>query len=122
MVTFFSSSTQSSCFRLTLYKLVGGWARGHASGGKWYWEDDIFDMVKRWGALQNDVHMRIIGARQSLEQFRRERIKLVADVHEVSSSFMMNVQIINDPFLPGGLACQGMFPVAQEYPLGVYDG
>lgn len=69
--------------RLTLACLVGGWAHGHASTSKFYWEEDIYDMARRWGAMQNDVHMRIPGAKQKLETFRDDRKNLVLSIREV---------------------------------------
>jgi hypothetical protein len=40
-------------------------------------------MAYKWGLLQKDVHMRIPGAKQKLENFRRERMTLVGEVLEV---------------------------------------
>jgi len=57
---------------------AGGWAHGYASNSKFYWEDDIYSMVKEFGKYQKDVELRKRGAKQALDDFKNSRIKFVA--------------------------------------------
>lgn len=63
---------------------VGGWAHGHASNGKFYWKDDIYDMAKELGVYQSNVQLRKPGAKQLLENFKQDRIKIVKSILMVS--------------------------------------
>jgi hypothetical protein len=74
---------------------VGGWAHGHASKRKFYWQGDVENMARKWELLQKDVHTRLPGARQNLENFRLERRTLVGEVIEVTvDSFRIAVYIL----------------------------
>lgn len=62
---------------LVTFTNIGGWAHGHASGSKFFWSDDIFNLAARLGAYQKDVHMRKPGAKKRLEDFKSSCKKYV---------------------------------------------
>lgn len=45
---------------------------------------DIYDMAEKLGKYQKNVHMRMPGAKQALEEFKAARIDYVASILEVS--------------------------------------
>ncbi|KAF9464002.1 hypothetical protein BDZ94DRAFT_1257356 [Collybia nuda] len=62
------------------YTNVGGWAHGHSSGSKFYWVSDVDNVARQWGLLQKDLHMRLVGARKRIDEFRATMIDLVATI------------------------------------------
>ncbi|KAF8054259.1 hypothetical protein FPV67DRAFT_1133531 [Lyophyllum atratum] len=64
------------------YTTVGGWSHGYPSKSKFYWKGDIYDIARTWGAHTSNVHMRIPGAKQKMEDFRDQRLKFVEEVVE----------------------------------------
>jgi hypothetical protein len=77
---------------LTILRLAGGWNHGHPSKGRFYWEADIFDMAKKLGNYQKDIHMRKTGARTSFDHFQASRKKLIKCIQEVGNGFYKTVQ------------------------------
>jgi len=71
------------------YTNTGGWAHGYASTSKYYWLDDIHDMVKELGKYQKDAIMRNRGAKQALDNFTKERIAFVATNAVVSGHYIL---------------------------------
>jgi hypothetical protein len=67
---------------------AGGWAQGYASKSKYYWVDDIYDIVKELGKYQKDVKMRKRGAKQALDDFTEARIEFVAKNAAVSGYYI----------------------------------
>ncbi|KAJ7742709.1 hypothetical protein DFH07DRAFT_925504 [Mycena maculata] len=61
---------------------IGGFAHGHASNSNFYWKHDIEQMAELLAVYERDINMRIIGARQKLEDFTAERTALVSAVEE----------------------------------------
>ncbi|OAX41097.1 hypothetical protein K503DRAFT_864114 [Rhizopogon vinicolor AM-OR11-026] len=59
---------------------IGGWAHGHASGSKFFWSADVFQMAEQFGAYQKDAYMGKRGAKQALEVFMELRRKYVVSV------------------------------------------
>ena len=53
---------------------MGSGAHVPVSSKKCYWKSDIYDMTKKWGALQNTRYMvRIVGAKERFEDLSSER-------------------------------------------------
>jgi len=82
---------------LNRFTIAGGWAHGYHSNSKYYWVNDIYDMVKELGNYQKDVSMRKRGAKQALEDFTKARIEFVATNAVVSVVALQRAPLIYPP-------------------------
>ncbi|KAJ6612671.1 hypothetical protein B0H10DRAFT_2192310 [Mycena sp. CBHHK59/15] len=67
---------------LVPYTNIGGFAHGRTSRSQFYWKSDINEMSKQLAVYERDARMRVIGAQKRLEDFRADRIALVAAIAE----------------------------------------
>ncbi|KAF7325951.1 CUE domain-containing protein [Mycena kentingensis (nom. inval.)] len=67
---------------LLSYTNIGGHSHGHASNSKFYWHDDIKDMIQRLAAFNRDIQMRIPGAKKKKEEFINEREAAVEKIQK----------------------------------------
>jgi len=66
-----------------LYYIDGGWTRGRASNGRYYWKQDLYDMAKKFTELEEDKDAGKAGAHERLKSFRAERILLADSIVQV---------------------------------------
>ncbi|KAF7318781.1 hypothetical protein HMN09_00390400 [Mycena chlorophos] len=71
---------ERSILDLLRYTNIGGHANGHASHSRWYWHDDIVDMVRELESLERDVHVRVPGAFKKKEAFIADRKELIVAI------------------------------------------
>lgn len=71
-------------------------------------------MARKWGLLNKDVHMRIPGARQTLENFRQERKTLVSEVIEVACISLNIAVYILMYFAQNAAQCERWFKIITE--------
>ncbi|KAF7318792.1 Catabolite degradation [Mycena chlorophos] len=75
---------ERSILDLLRYTNIGGHANGHASHSRWYWHDDIVDMVRELESLERDVHVRVPGAFKKKEAFIADRKELIVAIVKAS--------------------------------------
>ena len=67
-----------------LYYVDGGWTKGRASNGRYYWKSDLYDMAKKFTELEEGRDAGKAGAQERLKSFRAERIVLADSIVQVS--------------------------------------
>ncbi|KDR69735.1 hypothetical protein GALMADRAFT_255521 [Galerina marginata CBS 339.88] len=66
---------------------VGGWAHGHRSGSRFFWDEDIEKMVQKLTVLEHGIHMRLTDARKKLDEFKAQQIQRVEDIHSRARNY-----------------------------------
>ncbi|KAG6847730.1 hypothetical protein H0H93_006293 [Arthromyces matolae] len=69
---------------LILYTDRGAWSHGHASKSRFFWNEDIEDMIQQYGALTS---LRSAEAKRQVEEFRNQRHDFVETALKEAKNF-----------------------------------
>ncbi|KDQ49477.1 hypothetical protein JAAARDRAFT_643890 [Jaapia argillacea MUCL 33604] len=69
------------------YTTNGGWAHGHASSSKFFWEDDVHIACKALATYQKAAHMRTPGAKAALDGWKESKMEEVTRIVEAAKVF-----------------------------------
>ncbi|KAI0343093.1 hypothetical protein BDW22DRAFT_1478005 [Trametopsis cervina] len=67
------------------YTNIGGFAHGHPSSSRFYWEDDVHAMAQQHGDLVKNVRLKKADAANQLVSFEASRVKLVSEMTQLMS-------------------------------------
>ncbi|KDQ49480.1 hypothetical protein JAAARDRAFT_200826 [Jaapia argillacea MUCL 33604] len=84
------------------YTSNGGWAHGHSSSSKFFWEEDVHAACKALATYQKAVHMRTPGAKAALDEWKESKMEEVTRIVEASLCHRYVLVFLNHGSVLGG--------------------
>jgi len=63
--------------------IVGGWSHGYSSKSRFFWKDDIENMILKCAKFKKDIQLRRPNAKKIFDEFKEQRRQMVKAVWEV---------------------------------------